>query len=103
MIRVWQFAALEFFWVWAGVYTKCCVVWWMEMSMACGTNTLVQVPLPLTRLLLLLCCLHLTPTNPTGYGSAGGVAYVNVWGRSDVTYYQPAFVFPGMLGNGYPK
>jgi hypothetical protein len=30
--------------------------------------------------------------------SAGGVAYVNVWGRSDYTYYQPALVFPEGTG-----
>lgn len=34
--------------------------------------------------------------------SAGGVAFVGVYGRSDLTY-QPAFVFSGDLGNGYPK
>jgi hypothetical protein len=35
------------------------------------------------------------------FGSgAGGVAYVNSFGRA---YYEPAFVFPGDLGNGYPK
>jgi hypothetical protein len=34
--------------------------------------------------------------------SAGGVAYVVVYGRTD-TYYHPAFVFPDMLGGGFPK
>lgn len=40
-----------------------------------------------------------------GYGSAGGVAYVGVWGNTynGGHYYQPAFVFPAQLGNGYPK
>jgi hypothetical protein len=32
------------------------------------------------------------------YGSAGGVAYVGIWNISSTTYYQPAFVFPDMLG-----
>ncbi len=31
---------------------------------------------------------------------AGGVAYVGVWGRSNYTYYQPAFVYYNRLGNG---
>ena len=43
-------------------------------------------------------------TDAQGYNlypnSAGGVAYVNVWGRSDYTYYQPALVFYNHLGNG---
>jgi hypothetical protein len=47
-------------------------------------------------------CLLLLLLLLSGYGSAGGVAYVGVWGRSD-HYYQPAFVFPGKLGNGYAK
>ncbi|BBN82548.1 hypothetical protein PA25_25330 [Pseudoalteromonas sp. A25] len=32
---------------------------------------------------------------------AGGVAYVNVWGRSNYAYYQPAFVYYNRLGNGF--
>ena len=32
--------------------------------------------------------------------SAGGVAYVNVWGGSNFPYYQPALVFYNHLGNG---
>jgi len=50
---------------------------------------------------------HILVTNRTdaqGYllypSSAGGVAYVNVWGRSNYTYYQPALVFYNHLGNG---
>jgi len=50
---------------------------------------------------------HILVTNRTdaqGYllypNSAGGVAYVNVWGRSNYTYYQPALVFYNHLGNG---
>ncbi|MEJ2113106.1 MAG: PKD domain-containing protein, partial [Flavobacteriaceae bacterium] len=43
-------------------------------------------------------------TDALGYNlypnSAGGVAYVNVWGRSNYTYYQPALVFYNHLGNG---
>ncbi|WP_448566441.1 zinc-dependent metalloprotease family protein [Thalassotalea ganghwensis] len=31
---------------------------------------------------------------------AGGVAYVGVWGRSNYTYYQPAFVYYNRLGSG---
>ncbi|WP_105169086.1 M12 family metallo-peptidase [Pseudoalteromonas sp. T1lg23B] len=31
---------------------------------------------------------------------AGGVAYVNVWGRSNFSYYQPAFVYYNRLGAG---
>ncbi|WP_440053907.1 zinc-dependent metalloprotease family protein [Pseudoalteromonas sp. T1lg65] len=31
---------------------------------------------------------------------AGGVAYVNVWGRSNFTYYQPALVYYNRLGAG---
>lgn len=31
---------------------------------------------------------------------AGGVAYVGVWGRSNYTYYQPAFVYYNRLGGG---
>ncbi|KAF6250327.1 hypothetical protein COO60DRAFT_1706134 [Scenedesmus sp. NREL 46B-D3] len=34
--------------------------------------------------------------------SAGGVAYVGVFGRSD-KYYHPAFVFANELGRGFPK
>jgi hypothetical protein len=40
------------------------------------------------------------------YGSAGGVAYVGVFPKTGANYgnyYQPAFVFPAQLGNGYPK
>jgi hypothetical protein len=40
--------------------------------------------------------------NGSWYGSAGGVAYVGVFGRTD-TYYQPAFVFPVNLGPNHPK
>ncbi|MBD1581106.1 zinc-dependent metalloprotease family protein [Pseudoalteromonas sp. S16_S37] len=32
---------------------------------------------------------------------AGGVAYVNVWGRSNYAYYQPAFVYYNRLGSGF--
>ncbi len=38
---------------------------------------------------------------PSG-GSAGGIAYVNVWGRSNYPYYQPALVYYDNLGSGYP-
>ncbi|WP_158678943.1 M12 family metallo-peptidase [Pseudoalteromonas sp. T1lg75] len=31
---------------------------------------------------------------------AGGVAYLSVWGRSNYTYYQPAFVYYNRLGGG---
>jgi hypothetical protein len=31
------------------------------------------------------------------------VAYVGVWGYNNNHYYQPAFVFPGNLGNGHAK
>lgn len=31
---------------------------------------------------------------------AGGVAYVGVWGRSNYSYYQPAFVYYNRLGGG---
>lgn len=38
------------------------------------------------------------------YDTAGGVAYVNVFGRSNYhTYYSPAFVYANRLGTGYPK
>lgn len=36
-----------------------------------------------------------------GYG-AGGIAYVGVFGQYN-NYYQPAFIFPAQLGNGYAK
>ncbi|OHU88456.1 MULTISPECIES: M12 family metallo-peptidase [Pseudoalteromonas] len=43
-------------------------------------------------------------TDLSGYAmphqGAGGVAYVNVWGRSNFTYYQPAFVYYNRLGSG---
>ena len=43
-------------------------------------------------------------TDSQGYNlyanSAGGVAYVNVWGASNFPYYQPALVFYNHLGNG---
>lgn len=34
--------------------------------------------------------------------SAGGIAYVNVWGRSDYPNYQPALVYYDNLGSGHP-
>lgn len=34
--------------------------------------------------------------------TAGGVAYVNVWGRSDYSYYSPALVYYNNLGGGRP-
>jgi len=34
--------------------------------------------------------------------SAGGIAYVNVWGHSDYPYYQPALVYYDNLGSGHP-
>ncbi len=44
-------------------------------------------------------------TDATGklmpYSTAGGVAYVGVWGRSDYEYYQPAFVYYDNLGGGH--
>lgn len=45
-------------------------------------------------------------TNGTAmpYQNAGGVAYVNVFGRSNYhTYYSPAFVYYDNLGSGFPK
>lgn len=33
---------------------------------------------------------------------AGGYAFVGIFGRSN-TYYQPAWIFPAQLGNGWPK
>jgi len=38
---------------------------------------------------------------PSG-NSAGGIAYVGVWGRSNYPYYQPALVYYDNLGSGYP-
>jgi len=38
---------------------------------------------------------------PSG-DSAGGIAYVGVWGRSNYPYYQPALVYYDNLGSGYP-
>jgi len=35
------------------------------------------------------------------YETAGGVAYVGVWGRSNYEYYQPALVYYDNLGGGY--
>jgi hypothetical protein len=43
---------------------------------------------------------------PMPYAGAGGVAYVNVWGRTgtyDYPYYSPAFVYYENLGNGQPR
>ena len=40
------------------------------------------------------------------YAGAGGVAYVNVWGRTDTydyEYYSPALVYYENLGNGQPR
>lgn len=36
------------------------------------------------------------------YSSAGGVAYVGVWGNSNYEYYQPALVYYNNLGSGHP-
>ncbi len=38
--------------------------------------------------------------NPMPHDTAGGVAYVGVWGRSNYTYYSPALVYHDNLGNG---
>ena len=44
-------------------------------------------------------------TDATGklmpYSTAGGVAYVGVWGRSNYEYYQPALVYYDNLGGGH--
>jgi len=41
--------------------------------------------------------------NSMPHSSAGGVAYVNVWGRSNYhTYYSPALVYYNNLGGGWP-
>ena len=43
---------------------------------------------------------------PMPYAGAGGVAYVNVWGRTgtyDYPHYSPAFVYYDNLGNGQPR
>jgi len=44
-------------------------------------------------------------TDSTGtlmpHPTAGGVAYVGVWGRSNYEYYQPALVYYDNLGGGY--
>jgi len=37
------------------------------------------------------------------YSTAGGVAYIGVWGRSNYAYYQPALVYYNNLGGGAPK
>lgn len=39
---------------------------------------------------------------PMPYQNAGGVAYVGVWGYSNMQYYQPALVYYDNLGNGNP-
>jgi PKD repeat protein len=39
---------------------------------------------------------------PLPSASAGGVAYVNVWGSSSYTNYQPALVYYNNLGSGNP-
>ncbi|MFW5450282.1 MAG: Ig-like domain-containing protein [Methylophagaceae bacterium] len=36
------------------------------------------------------------------YNTAGGVAYIGVWGRSNYEYYQPALVYYDNLGSGHP-
>ena len=36
------------------------------------------------------------------YASAGGVAYVGVWGLSSYGYYSPALVYYNNLGSGWP-
>ncbi|MFP6758052.1 MAG: cadherin-like domain-containing protein, partial [Alphaproteobacteria bacterium] len=45
-------------------------------------------------------------TDETGaampYQGYGGVAYVGVWGYSNMQYYQPALVYFDNLGSGYP-
>ena len=46
-------------------------------------------------------CIGGTSETVLGVG-AGGIAYVGVFGYASTTY-QPAFVFPGNLGNGFPK
>jgi PKD repeat protein len=48
---------------------------------------------------------HSEPNSATPLPSAtaGGVAYVNVWGRSDYSYHQPAFVYYNNLGSGDPR
>lgn len=40
--------------------------------------------------------------NPMPADTAGGVAYVNVWGRGDFSYYSPALVYYNNLGGGRP-
>jgi PKD repeat protein len=43
-----------------------------------------------------------TNGNAMPYSGSGGVAYVNVWGRSDYpTYYSPALVYYNNLGSGH--
>jgi hypothetical protein len=37
------------------------------------------------------------------YAGGGGVAYVNVFGQSNYTYYQPALVYYNNLGGGQPR
>ena len=39
---------------------------------------------------------------PMPHDTAGGVAYVGVWGGSNYEYYQPALVYYDNLGSGYP-
>ncbi|MCG8610941.1 MAG: hypothetical protein MI864_10445, partial [Pseudomonadales bacterium] len=48
---------------------------------------------------------HNTDENGTAmpHSSAGGVAYLGVWGRSNYTYYQPALVYYNNLGGGAPR